>query len=290
MAFDYFYGAQSQQFAFYRIPKVLFTDNRFQKISTEGKVLYGLLLDRVSLSMENGWIDDEGRVYIIFTLTTIRQAMNCAEKSAIKYLTELEEFGLIERIRQGFGKPALIYVKNFIDQQNLQVKTSKNYSSPPVKVTGQDLYNLQPNYTYNNNTDFNNTNPILSADEDVDMDERRSYKQYFDEQLCVDALYHDNPYDRESITEIMELILDTVCSKRKTIRIAGDDKPLEVVKSRFMKLDYSHISYVLSCLKENSTQVRNIKQYLLAALYNAPLTISNYYQAMYNNDHANGLV
>lgn len=90
--------------------------------------------------------------------------------------------------------------------------------------------------------------------------------------------------------EIMELILDTVCSKRKTIRIAGDDKPLEVVKSRFMKLDYSHISYVLSCLKENSTQVRNIKQYLLAALYNAPLTISNYYQAMYNNDHANGLV
>ena len=74
MAFDYFYGAQSQQFAFYRIPKVLFTDNRFQNISTEGKVLYGLLLDRVSLSMENGWIDDEGRVYIIFTLTTIRQA------------------------------------------------------------------------------------------------------------------------------------------------------------------------------------------------------------------------
>ena len=96
MAFDYFYGAQSQQFAFYRIPKVMFTDNRFQNISTEGKVLYGLLLDRVSLSMENGWIDDEGRVYIIFTLTTIRQAMNCAEKSAIKYLTELEECGLIE--------------------------------------------------------------------------------------------------------------------------------------------------------------------------------------------------
>ena len=128
MAFDYFYGAQSQQFAFYRIPKVLFTDNRFQNISTEGKVLYGLLLDRVSLSMENGWIDDEGRVYIIFTLTTIRQAMNCAEKSAIKYLTELEEFGLIERIRQVFGKPALIYVKNFIDQQNLQVRTCIIYS------------------------------------------------------------------------------------------------------------------------------------------------------------------
>ena len=97
MGFDYFYEDQSQQFAFYRIPKVLFTDARFQGISTEGKVLYGLLLDRVSLSRDNGWIDEEGRVYIIFTLTSIRETMNCSEKSAIKYLSELEEFGLIEQ-------------------------------------------------------------------------------------------------------------------------------------------------------------------------------------------------
>ena len=140
MGFDYFYEDQSQQFAFYRIPKVLFTDARFQGISTEGKVLYGLLLDRVSLSRDNGWIDEEGRVYIIFTLTSIREAMNCSEKSAIKYLSELEEFGLIERIKQGLGKPALIYVKNFLDQQNLQVKACKDYRSGTVKVTGQDLY------------------------------------------------------------------------------------------------------------------------------------------------------
>lgn len=281
MAFDYFYGAQSQQFAFYRIPKVLFTDNRFQKISTEGKVLYGLLLDRVSLSMENGWIDDEGRVYIIFTLTTIRQAMNCAEKSAIKYLTELEEFGLIERIRQGFGKPALIYVKNFIDQQNLQVKTSKNYSSPPVKVTGQDLYNLQPNYTYNNNTDFNNTNPILSEDED-----RMGYEKYFMEQLNIEALKQDYPYDREMIDGIMELILDVVCSKRKTICIAGDVKSVNVVKGRFMKLNMEHIRYVMNCMQENTTKIRSIKQYMLAALYNAPATIDSYYRAEVNHDMA----
>ena len=152
--FDYFYGSQAEQFSFFRLPKILIRDARFKKISSDAKILYGIMLDRMSLSRENKWMDQNNRVYIIFTLTTIRQAMNCAEKSAIKYLTELEEFGLIERIRQGFGKPALIYVKNFIDQQNLQVKTSKNYSSPPVKVTGQDLYNLQPNYTYNNNTDL----------------------------------------------------------------------------------------------------------------------------------------
>ena len=285
MAFDYFYEEQSQQFAFYRIPKVLFTDNRFQKISTEGKVLYGLLLDRVSLSMENGWIDEEGRVYIIFTLNAIRQAMNCAEKSAIKYLTELEDFGLIERIRQGLGKPAIIYVKNFIDQYNLQVKTCNNSSSGPVEVPVQDQYNLQPNYTNNNNTDFNNTNPILSGDE-----ERMGYEQFLKDQLDVEILKQEYPYDKEMIDGILELILDVLCSKRKMIRIAGDDKPVNVVKGRFMKLTIEHIRYVMTCLQENTTKIRSIKQYMLAALYNAPSTIDGYYRAEVNHDMATGII
>ena len=285
MAFDYFYGAQSQQFAFYRIPKVLFTDNRFQNISTEGKVLYGLLLDRVSLSMENGWIDDEGRVYIIFTLTTIRQAMNCAEKSAINYLTELEEFGLIERIRQGFGKPALIYVKNFIDQQNLQVKACKDYRSGTVKVTGQDLYNLQPNNTNNNNTEYSDTYPILSGDE-----ERMGYEAYLREQLEISVLKSRYPCDSDMIEGILELMLDILCSRRKMIRIAGDDKPANVVKGRFMKLNMGHIEYVMDCVRENTTKVRSIKQYLLAALYNAPATMDGYYRAEVNHDMATGKI
>lgn len=285
MTFDYFYEEQSQQFAFYRIPKVLFTDNRFQKISTEGKVLYGLLLDRVSLSRENGWIDEEGRVYIIFTLNAIRQAMNCAEKSAIKYLTELEDFGLIERIRQGLGKPAIIYVKNFIDQYNLQVKTCNNSSSGPVEVPVQDQYNLQPNYTNNNNTDFNNTNPILSGDE-----ERMGYEMFLKDQLDVEILKQEYPYDREMIDGILELILDVLCSKRKMIRIAGDDKPVNVVKGRFMKLTIEHIRYVMTCLQENTTKIRSIKQYMLAALYNAPSTIDGYYRAEVNHDMATGII
>ena len=285
MTFDYFYEEQSQQFAFYRIPKVLFTDNRFQKISTEGKVLYGLLLDRVSLSRENGWIDEERRVYIIFTLNAIRQAMNCAEKSAIKYLTELEDFGLIERIRQGLGKPAIIYVKNFIDQYNLQVKTCNNSSSGPVEVPVQDQYNLQPNYTNNNNTDFNNTNPILSGDE-----ERMGYEQFLKDQLDVEILKQEYPYDREMIDGILELILDVLCSKRKMIRIAGDDKPVNVVKGRFMKLTIEHIRYVMTCLQENTTKIRSIKQYMLAALYNAPSTIDGYYRAEVNHDTATGII
>lgn len=114
MSFDYFYGQQSDLFTFYRVPKVLFTNERFWNISADAKMLYGILLDRMSLSAKNGWIDKNGRVYIIFTIDEAKMALNCAEQKAIKLLSELEKkAGLIERKRQGLGKPNLIYVKNF---------------------------------------------------------------------------------------------------------------------------------------------------------------------------------
>ncbi len=285
MQYDYFYEEQSEQFAFYRIPRVLFTDERFHKLSTEAKVLYGLLLDRVSLSRENGWIDNEGRVYIIFTLKSIQQAMSCSEKSATKYLVELETYGMIERIKQGQGKPALIYVKNLVVPNILPVKNRKDYCSAPVKATGLDPKKLPPNYTNNNNTDFNNTNLILSRDED-----RMGYEVYLHDQLEVDILKQDFPYDTEMIDGIVDLILDILCSKRKTIQIAGDEKSVNVVKSRFMKLNIEHVRYVMSCLTQNDTKVRNIKQYILAALYNAPSTIDSYYRAEVNHDMATGKI
>lgn len=117
MKFDYFYGQQAEQFSFYRIPKALFTDKQFSNLSPESKVLYGILLDRMNLSAKNGWIDDVGRVYIIFTLDEIMQSLCCADQKATKMMKELEkEAGLIERKRQGLGKPNLIYVKNFISR------------------------------------------------------------------------------------------------------------------------------------------------------------------------------
>ena len=114
--YDYFYGAEAEQFSFYRIPKVLFTEERFRSVSAEAKVLYGLLLDRMSLSCKNGWLDKEGRVYIIFTIEEVMTALGCADQKAGKLLHELEsKCRLIERKRQGLGKPNLIYVKNFVD-------------------------------------------------------------------------------------------------------------------------------------------------------------------------------
>lgn len=115
--YDYFYGAEAEQFSFYRIPKVLFTEERFRSVSAEAKVLYGLLLDRMSLSCKNGWLDQAGRVYIIFTIEEVMTALGCADQKAGKLLHELEsKCRLIERKRQGLGKPNLIYVKNFVEK------------------------------------------------------------------------------------------------------------------------------------------------------------------------------
>lgn len=116
------------------------------------------------------------------------------------------------------------------------------------------------------------------------MGAREVYREIILDNIGYEYLIQDSHIDREQLDEIAELIVDTVCSARKTIRIAGDDYPAEVVKSRFMKLDSSHVQYVMSCMAENTTYVRNIKKYLLAALYNAPATISNYYSSLVQHD------
>lgn len=114
MQYEYFYGAQAEQFSFYRIPKALFAEPNFRELSTDAKVLYGILLDRMSLSLKNQWLDAQNKVYIIFTVEEIMDALNCANQKATRLMVELEkQAGLIERKRQGLGRPNLIYVKNF---------------------------------------------------------------------------------------------------------------------------------------------------------------------------------
>lgn len=262
MGFDYFYGQQADQFSFYRVPKVLFTQDRFWNISTDAKLLYGVLLDRMNLSARNGWLDEDGRVYIIFTIEDIKSHLGCAEKKAVKLLDELEKkCGLIERKRQGLGKPNLIYVKNFISGNvERQFLNCQNDNSGIVQSTIQDLSKRQCNNTDLNNTEFSNTDPFLSSVthglEAEGSDAYRDYYDYFYEQLEYDILLKNSHLDSELLMEILNLIVDTVCSRRKTIRIASDDKPAEVVRSRFMKLTSEHIQFVVDCLERNTTKVR----------------------------------
>lgn len=291
--FDYFYGAQAEQFSFYRVPKVLFTKEQFRQLSAEAKILYGIMLDKLDLSVKNKWGDDNGRVYIIYTIEQIMADMNCADQKATKLLDELEKkCGLIERKRQGLGKPNLIFVKNFITgvegSMMAQIQNRENHDSGAVNITTADYPKSRGINTNHNNTENSDINPIRSGYDEDGISERNEYERYFRESLSIDVLLQENPGEEETILGILDLLVDACCFKRSVIRIAGDDKPLAVVKSRFMKLNAEHIRYVLKCLSENTTRVRNIRQYLLTALYNAPATIRPFYQAWVNNDMATG--
>ena len=289
---DYFYGGQADLFSFYRLPKVLFTDPKFRGISAESKILYGLLLDRMSLSIKSGWLDKQGRVYIIFTADEIMEALCCADNKATKLMKELEGCGLIERKRRGLGKPSLIYVKNFIsDPSESRIQSRENHDSGAVKTAALESLKSRGTNTNPINTDSIKTNPFFSGEtgEDAGMesegkDDRALYQNYFAQKLGLPSLIAANPEDEDMLREMQELLVDTVCSHRKMIRIVGDDKPFEVVKGQLMKLNSDHIRFVLMCLKENTTQVRNMRQYLLASLYNAPMTMHSSYAARVQHD------
>ena len=288
--YDYFYGPEGEQFSFIRVPKIFFENEAYRSMSAEAKILYGFLLDRVSVSLKNGWKDDQNRIFIICTIEEIMEKLGCGNKKAIQLLSELEDkIGLIERKRQGLGKPNLIYVKNFIrtvdNSGQRHFLKCQNDTSGSVRTTSLEMSESHGSNTNLSNTDMSKTENLIYLGIDSDgMAERRSCEDYFRRSLEYDILLQNNPYERETLEGILDLLVDTCCSRKAYIRIAGDNKSGEVVRSRFMKLDSSHIQYVLSCLKENTTDVRNIRQYLLAALYNAPTTISAYYQAKVNYD------
>lgn len=185
---DYYYGNESEQYSFYRIPKTLFTDSRFREVSVEAKVLYGLLLDRMALSAKNGWLDAEGRVYIIFTIADVMKTLGCAEQKANKLLNELDVkkgIGLIEKKRRGLGKPNVIYVKNFVDRarapQESQIRNCENHKSGNVKTASQELRKSQTNNTDLNNTEFSDTDlSIYPAGIDNPADTGQAEKRKMD--------------------------------------------------------------------------------------------------------------
>lgn len=144
--FDYYYGNEAEQFSFLRVPKFLFAHETFVSMSCDAKILYSLMLDRMSLSVKNSWLDEENRVYIIFTQDEARQCMNCGNDKCVKTFKELEEIGLISRKNRGMGRPALIYVKNFVheseevsDKETEEIKTSENQKSRHLKNRSHEV-------------------------------------------------------------------------------------------------------------------------------------------------------
>ena len=283
MMLDYFYGQSGELFSYFRIPKALFQDSRFRQLSTDARTLYGILLDRMSLSAKNGWMDEQGRVYIIYTVREVQESLCCAEHKAVKLFRELEDTDLIERKRRGLGRPSLIYVKDFSSGlPKAQVQNCPNSNSGAAESAILEQPKPQANKTDKNNTEMNEPDPIHSGGI------REQLEDYFYQSLEVDLLLRLCPDDEDTIYQIVDLLVDTCSTKRKMLRIAGDDKPTEVVRSRLKKLNADHIRFVLESLAENTAPVRNMKQYLLAMLYNAPTTMNLYYQNKTNHDFARG--
>ena len=299
--FPFHYGNEAETYTFYRIPKVLFTEPVFARLSTEAKLLYGLLIDRMQISIRNGWLDEAGRVFIYYTIDAVMEALSCGNKKAGALLSELDDkkgIGLISRVRQGLGKPDRIYVHKCVLQEMSEghFQTCQNDTSGDVEGTALDMSKEHANKKENNKKDKNkiDSNLFLSGDypeepeetgtEGNGKEEYERYRAYFEKALYMDELRERNPYDVKLLNEMLSLLVDTCCSRRAYIRIASDDKPAAVVKSQLMKLDSEHIQFVLDCFRENTTKVRNIRQYLLAALYNAPITIDGYYTALVHHD------
>lgn len=319
--FDFYYGKQAEQFNFYRIPKLLFTDKRFSDVSIEAKVLYGLMLDRMSLSLKNGWVDEENRVYIYFKLEDAMEFMGIGKDKGVKLFAELDYekgCGLIRREKQGFGKPAMIYVMNFnteiTDEKNegnepmqhtsekpnsavfgkTEVLTSENQKSGLLENRTMDFGKTEANNTKNNNTEFSNTNPIyhiqtgsVENEQNVlnvvdELDKRKAYRQLICENIDFDLLV--SIYSRESVCGVVDIMLEAVCHTGDFLQINGNAVPQTVVKSQLLKLNHMHIGYVLECLRNTTTKVNNIRNYMLTALYNSISTLEHYYTAEVNHD------
>ena len=351
LKFDYYYGVEAEQFSFYRVPRLLIKDERFKGLSSDAKLLYGLMLDRMSLSMKNGWLDDENRAYIIYSVENIMEDLGCSKPTCIKVIRELDTdngIGLIEKKRRGLGKPDIIFVKNFAsvpgkesggeavntdvstEVKNLYFKKERNLTSESKKSellevketdfkreknltsgskeTGlQEVKGFAPNYNntnYNdqNHTDMSYPNPINQSVGNVDnagaqgkadtidvIDETGAYMALIRDNLEYEHhMRYGGNDDKEMYEEIYETVCDVVCVKRRTLRINGEDYPYELVKSRFLKLNSSHVEYVMGCMRGTTTKITNIRAYLITALYNAPSTMSHYYQQEVQHDMYGG--
>lgn len=323
--FDYFYGAEAEQYSFFRVPKALFQDKKFIKLSCEAKILYGIMLDRMGLSRKNGWLDAKKRVYIIFTIEEAMELLGCSKPTAVKIFAELDEksgIGLIEKIRNGFNCPSRIYVKNFIRFNSMEQEKSRteeneksgdsvdsilrlNFLTSEQEEVAQNAenataevkkFNLRSKKTlppevkkFNpNDTDINNTDFNNTASESLSINLIESESDRWRELIKnnINYEYLCQEYNTQLLDELVELTVETLRTKNPTIRISGEHQERQLVQSRLLKLNMYHIRYVMDCLEKNKSRIRNIKSYLLTTLYNAPVTINSYYQAEVNADFA----
>lgn len=304
---DYYCGDEEIRFSHFRIPRQLITHPSFKPLSGDAKLLYGLLLDRMGLSIKNKWYDSDRRVYIYYTVDEVCADLNCGRDKAMKLLAELDNskgLGLIERVRQGQGKPARIYVLRFTTQE--LPPQQEDGTEPPIPCPEVDFDNVQesdfpaaagrdiqcaeagkadPNYNNINQTDFIYTNQSINLPapgaELLGID-RYETREKIKERIEYERLQQELPYD--DVESLLELIVDVLSGSASAMRIGGEVLPADAVRRRFRQLDGEHVRYVIDSLRQTTTKINNIRAYLLTALYNAPVTMGPYYAAAVRHD------
>ena len=331
--FEYFYGNETEQYIFFSVPQLLFTDEKFKYLSCEAKLLYSFLLDRTGLSRKNNWYESDGRVFVYFRQEELSERLNIGKNKATRVFTELDKIQLIERKKQGQGKPTKIYVKNFTKPKNIktpQNRDSENYAegiktpqnrdskdfnegvtnkqgvlnhqnreSRHLNSGSQDVPKQGDHIISNTNISILNesylSNP-LSQNENgesnksiktvsTDMIDRIDYTTKLTNiknQIEYDVLITE--FDKSLIDEISELIAWCMCTPQQVIKINGVDLDVGLVQNRFEKLDEMHVQYVAECISQNTTEIKNRRNYLLTCLYNAPVTIDGYYANKVQHD------
>lgn len=273
--YDYYNTTDTEKLPFFRIPMALIKNKEFKDISTDAKLLYGLLLDRMSLSLRNNWRDEHGHIFIYYTIQATSQDLGCCQEKACKLMTELERAGLIERRRLGQGKPSRIYVKQLSSEVGKdEFKNTGNTNSTLGENRILNFDSSESNQIEINHTNYIHTN--LSSSDTVE-DEIK-------EQLDYSLILEHQPEKRAMLDTIINLIADAERKASKTLRVNGSDVPKEQVLSRLRQLDFTHVEYVLDCISESQSDVHNIRAYLLTSLYNAPSTIDAYYDAKVAHD------
>lgn len=305
--FSYYYGKEADQYSFFKIPKILYTDSIFKTLSSDAKVLYAILLDRMSLSMKNGWLDEENKVFIIFTVDEIEETMNIGRNKAINIMKEIQDFGLIEKKRRGLGKPNIIYVKSFLvetkeenrtaeeetnDARSLNVKfqevskanlqkfekqTSRNLENKPQEVSKTNCNKTNINKTKKSEPDISKTTSIDKTEckRKLKKEEEGQVEKIIKQNISyLDFMDRDSP-TKETIDFVVEIMVDAVEGKRD-LKINQTWISYEKIRGRLLEIKKEHIEYVLSVLKENTSKITHFRAYLLSIIYNAPINIIYY--------------
>lgn len=342
--FEYYTIADSEQIRFYQLPKELVKHKQFKRLSDSAKILYALLRDRVSLSVKNNWIDELGRVYIIFTLTEIMEDLGCADQKATKSMKELQKIGLVESVRRGLGKPNIIYVKNFATgiEKNLETpinpQTRDFHDSGFVKITSQESLKsrikIRENHEQSilnlNNTEFMDTESKSKSDQAVELstdntdrtmtmtvdsgnvreenilqkekelsqpatptiasglqsplksnpsstDDYTMYNHLIQDNIHYSHYLHNRQTEIELVDELISCMLDVICTQGDTVKINGEKKSRNMVKSQYLKINQLDIDHILDRYKEQHHKITHLHSYLKTMLYTIKQESGHYY-------------